>query len=78
MTILLKMRACYYACILFVIKSPSRIIILWIKYEVIGSIAQFTRSYPWEIRLCVSAQIRLSLLRQLLITWLLDAPGSQP
>jgi hypothetical protein len=47
MTILLKMRDCDYACILFVIKSPSRIIILWIKYEVIGSIAQFTRSYAW-------------------------------
>jgi hypothetical protein len=77
-TLLLKLRASDYACILFVIKSPSSIIILWVKNEVIGSIAQFAWSYSWKIRLGVSAQIRLSLLRKLLITRLLDAPRSQP
>lgn len=76
MIILLKMRTSNYACIFFVIEPPSSIIILRIKYEIISSVAQFTRSYSWEIRLGISAQIGLSLLRQLLITWLLDAPGS--
>ena len=57
MTFLLKMRTGYYACILFVIESPSSIIILRIKYEIISSVAQFARSDSWQIRLGVSTQI---------------------